>query len=143
MAADPVSKPFQLQMRDIAFAAQIPHVEHLKQNDSLFNRTAVLQLDSFSNDRLSSNNPLTQALQQATKKIMNNATEFNSEIEQIVNAELGSISGSESLSEIGWDSMASVMFLAMADEKFSKAIAPEELAAAKTVADLRALVGIG
>jgi hypothetical protein len=34
MAADPVSKPFQLQMRDIAFAAQIPHVEHLKQNDS-------------------------------------------------------------------------------------------------------------
>lgn len=130
-------------MRDIAFAAQIPHVEHLKQNDSLFNRTAVLQLDSFSNDRLSSNNPLTQALQQATKKIMNNATEFNSEIEQIVNAELGSISGSESLSEIGWDSMASVMFLAMADEKFSKAIAPEELAAAKTVADLRALVGIG
>jgi hypothetical protein len=41
MAADPVSKPFQLQMRDIAFAAQIPHVEHLKQNDSLFNRTAV------------------------------------------------------------------------------------------------------
>jgi 2-polyprenyl-3-methyl-5-hydroxy-6-metoxy-1,4-benzoquinol methylase len=42
MAADPVSKPFQLQMRDIAFAAQIPHVEHLKQNDSLFNRTAVI-----------------------------------------------------------------------------------------------------
>jgi hypothetical protein len=41
MAADPVSKPFQLQMRDIAFAAQIPHVEELKQNDSLFNRTAV------------------------------------------------------------------------------------------------------
>jgi len=42
MAADPVSKPLQLQMRDIAFAAQIPHVEHLKQNDSLFNRTAVI-----------------------------------------------------------------------------------------------------
>ena len=103
----------------------------------------ALQLDTFSNDRLSSSNPLTQALQQTTKKNMNNATEFNSEIEQIVNAELGSISGSESLSEIGWDSMASVMFLAMADEKFSKAIAPEELAAAKTVADLRALVGIG
>jgi hypothetical protein len=47
MAADPVSKPFQLQMRDIAFAAHIPHVEHLKQNDSLFNRTAVTRINNL------------------------------------------------------------------------------------------------
>jgi putative addiction module component (TIGR02574 family) len=42
MAADPVSRPGQLQMRDIAFAAQILHLEELKQNDTSFNRTAVI-----------------------------------------------------------------------------------------------------
>ena len=41
MAADPVSRPFQLQIRHIAFAAQIPHLEELKRNDSSFNRTGV------------------------------------------------------------------------------------------------------
>jgi spore maturation protein CgeB len=41
MAADPVSRPGHLHMRDIAFAAQIPHLEELKQNDTSFNRTAV------------------------------------------------------------------------------------------------------
>jgi acyl carrier protein len=72
---------------------------------------------------------------------MNTTNEINREIEQIVDAELGSIRGGESLSDIGWDSMATVMFIAMVDEKFSKAIAPERLAEAKTVADLHALVG--
>ena len=67
--------------------------------------------------------------------------EINREIEQIVNAADSSIVGSEALSDIGWDSMATVMFIAMADEKFSKPIAPEALAAAKTVADLHALIG--
>jgi len=42
MAANPVSRPFQLQIRHIAFAAQILHLEELKQNDTSFNRTAVL-----------------------------------------------------------------------------------------------------
>lgn len=72
---------------------------------------------------------------------MNKTEEINKEIEQIVNAEVGSITGAELLSDIGWDSMASVMFIAMVDEKFSKPIAPEGLAAAKTVADLHALIG--
>jgi hypothetical protein len=30
MAADPVSRLGQLQMRDIAFGAQLPHLEELK-----------------------------------------------------------------------------------------------------------------
>jgi hypothetical protein len=47
MAADPVSRPGQLQMRDIAFAAQILHLEELKQNDTSFNRTAVLDCNKF------------------------------------------------------------------------------------------------
>ena len=41
MAADPVSRPGQLQMRDIAFDAGILHLEELKKNDTSFNRTAV------------------------------------------------------------------------------------------------------
>jgi hypothetical protein len=45
MAADPVSRSGQLQMRDIDFAAQIPHLEELKQNDTSFNRTAVMLYD--------------------------------------------------------------------------------------------------
>ena len=74
---------------------------------------------------------------------MESTNKINSEIEQIVNAEPGSIKGMEALSDIGWDSMASVMFIAMADEKFAKAIDPETLATAKTVADLHALIEPG
>ena len=33
MAANPVSSPFQLQLRHIDFAVQIPHLEELKYND--------------------------------------------------------------------------------------------------------------
>jgi len=47
MATDPVSRAGQLQMRDIAFAAQIPYPEELKQNDTLFNRTGVIFLGEF------------------------------------------------------------------------------------------------
>jgi hypothetical protein len=36
MAADPANGPSQLQMRDIAFAVQIFHLEELKQNDTSF-----------------------------------------------------------------------------------------------------------
>ena len=72
---------------------------------------------------------------------MNSLNELNREIEQIVNAEAGSITGAEALGDIGWDSMATVMFIAMVDEKFSQPLAPEALAAAKTVADLHALIG--
>jgi hypothetical protein len=41
MAADRVGKIFELQIRHIAFAAQIPHLEELKQNDISFNWTGV------------------------------------------------------------------------------------------------------
>ncbi len=71
---------------------------------------------------------------------MKTADRIKSEIEQIVDVEPGSITGIEALSDIGWDSMASVMFIAMADERFSRAIDPQSLATAKTVADLHALI---
>ena len=71
---------------------------------------------------------------------MNKHEEINRELEQILALDVNSVTGTEALSDIGWDSMASVMFIALADEKFSQAIAPESLAAAKTVADLHALI---
>lgn len=73
---------------------------------------------------------------------MLNCSETNRELEQILNLDAGSLSGSEVLSEVGWDSMAAVMFVALADEKFSVTVVPESLAAAKSVGDLHALLGI-
>ena len=50
------------------------------------------------------------------------------------------ISGNESLEDLPeWDSMAKVMFLAMADTTMGRTITATELAACKTVGDLTAL----
>jgi acyl carrier protein len=44
------------------------------------------------------------------------------------------------LAEIAWDSLAVVSFIAAADEKFGKTIAPKKLAACVSIADLAALI---
>jgi hypothetical protein len=41
MAADPVGRPFQLQIRHIDFAAQISHLGHIKDNNNLLHQTIV------------------------------------------------------------------------------------------------------
>jgi len=43
MAASPVSRPGQLQMRDITFAARIRRPKEFKQNDTSFDRTTVIR----------------------------------------------------------------------------------------------------
>jgi acyl carrier protein len=73
---------------------------------------------------------------------MLSASKANRELEQILNLDANVIGGDEVLVEIGWDSMAAVMFVAMADEKFSQVIDAESLAAAKSVADLHRLLGV-
>ena len=72
---------------------------------------------------------------------MKRSDEINRLIEETVNAAAGSITGVETLSAIGWDSIAAVMFIASVDEKFSKPLDMESLAVARTVADLHALIG--
>ena len=62
------------------------------------------------------------------------------ELEVILNLEPNTIKGDESLADVGWDSMASVMFVALADEKFSLSIPPEKLAAASKISDLHELL---
>jgi acyl carrier protein len=67
-------------------------------------------------------------------------TEFFHELEEVVGVSKNSIQGNEFLKDInGWDSMATVGFLAMADEKLDTLVEPANLATCKTVSDLIAL----
>jgi acyl carrier protein len=67
---------------------------------------------------------------------MNDIFKVHREIEEIINLQNGTLSGDENLTEIDWDSMASVMFIALADEKYSKEISLSNLETAQTVSDL-------
>ncbi len=68
--------------------------------------------------------------------------EFLREIETVVEAAPGSLTGEESLAKLpGWDSMAAIGFIAMVDSRLGVVVNPADLAACKTVADLVALAG--
>jgi acyl carrier protein len=71
---------------------------------------------------------------------MINTQEFYHGLEEILELDPHTITGNEDLSEYSWDSMAVVMFIAMADSKFNIAVAPSKLAGAQTVADLLAII---
>lgn len=66
--------------------------------------------------------------------------QLHRDLESMLELEPDSITGGESLDEIGWDSMTVVMFIAMADQNYSVAIAASKLADAKSVSDLYDLV---
>jgi acyl carrier protein len=69
--------------------------------------------------------------------------EFLSNLEDLIEAEPGSLSAASVLAETpGWDSMAIMGFIAFADESLGSAPAPKAIKACQTVADLMALVGI-
>ena len=66
--------------------------------------------------------------------------EFLNSLEEAVGIDKDSLRGDEALKDIdGWDSMATVSFIAMADEKLGTLVEPAKLAACKTVTDLLAL----
>lgn len=53
------------------------------------------------------------------------------------------LTGQEELASLdGWDSMAVISFMAMADDDFGVTISPKDVAASKTVNDLAALLGV-
>ncbi len=63
--------------------------------------------------------------------------EFYSELEGLLELKAGTIQGTETLRDLpGWDSMAVLSVIAMADEKLGEVIAPNALAECKTVNDL-------
>ena len=69
-----------------------------------------------------------------------NKQEFFHKLEEIIAAPSGSILGNESLKDLpGWDSMASVAFIAMADETMAETVSASRLAYCKSVVDLVAL----
>jgi len=64
-------------------------------------------------------------------------TEFYSELESMLELEAGTLKGTESLSELeGWDSMAVLSFIALADSKLGVVASPAALASCRTVPDL-------
>lgn len=64
-------------------------------------------------------------------------------IDEVLELPLGSLSGDERLSELpGWDSVAVISFLAMADERFQATIQIDRIRDCKIVADLIALLSI-
>lgn len=66
------------------------------------------------------------------------------EIEEVVDMELGSLRGNESLDDLpNWDSLAFLSFLAMAESRFGVKVAPETLRAARSVTDLYAILAPG
>lgn len=68
--------------------------------------------------------------------------EFLRELEEVLEADVDSIKGDETLADLGsWDSLAVMAFIAMVDEKCGVTLAASKLADAKNVDDLIALVG--
>lgn len=61
-------------------------------------------------------------------------------IESILELSEGSLQGHEALSDLPWDSMCVVLFMAMADQKYSVNVPPTRIANAKSVPDLVALI---
>ena len=66
--------------------------------------------------------------------------QLHRDLEIMLELDPETIKGIETLDEIAWDSMTVVMFIAMADQKYSVAISPAKLANAKTVSDLYSLI---
>lgn len=68
--------------------------------------------------------------------------EFLRELEDVLEADVDSIKGDETLADLGsWDSLAVMTFIAMVDEKCGVTIAASKLSDAQSVGDLIALLG--
>jgi len=67
--------------------------------------------------------------------------EFLLLIDEIIEEDPGTLTGSETLSELdGWDSFATLEFMTLADKRFSVTLSGESIANCLTVSDLLDLV---
>ena len=66
--------------------------------------------------------------------------EFLREVKQVFEKQVESLTGNESLSELGWSSLSAVDFVGFCDEKFNIMLDVEQLRQCKNVNDLAALV---
>ena len=68
--------------------------------------------------------------------------EFLALLEDMLEANAGSMTGEESLNELeGWDSLAVMGFIAMVDQNFGVTLSPPKIAKSKSVQDLIVLLG--
>lgn len=68
-------------------------------------------------------------------------SEFLAELDAMLELDAGTLTGAEALDGIdSWDSLAVISFIALVDERFNTVVAGEDLAKAKTIDDLLALV---
>lgn len=69
-------------------------------------------------------------------------SQFVSELEHQMGLSEGSLKEDQVLSQLeSWDSMAAVLFIALADEQVGVTISGNQIAQAKTVGELLALLG--
>jgi acyl carrier protein len=67
--------------------------------------------------------------------------EFYKKLDEILDIPAGTLKGGESLNEFdGWDSMAMLGFIALADEIYGIAIPAKRIPACRTVDDLAGLI---
>jgi acyl carrier protein len=67
--------------------------------------------------------------------------EFYKKLDEILDIPTGTLKGGESLNEFdGWDSMAMLGFIALADEIYGIAIPAKRIPACRTVDDLAGLI---
>jgi len=70
-------------------------------------------------------------------------TDFYALIEEIVEADSGTVGGQDVLSDLeGWDSLSVVQFIAVMDKKTGTTPTAAKVVAAKTVADLAMSLGV-
>ena len=69
-------------------------------------------------------------------------SEFLRALEGQLELPAGSLKGNQALTDIeGWDSLAAVMFIALADEKVGVTISGNQIANSKTMDELLSLLG--
>lgn len=68
--------------------------------------------------------------------------EFLTALEEMLELDAGTLAPDATLDSLDtWDSLAVISFIALVDEHFDRVVAGEDLAKAKTIADLLALTG--
>jgi acyl carrier protein len=70
-----------------------------------------------------------------------NKKAFLNLIDELLELDEGTVAGDEELEERGWNSLAAVGFIAMADEQFGVIVAPAKLAHCRTANQLAELLG--
>lgn len=70
-----------------------------------------------------------------------NRKDFLLLLDEVIEAEPGTLTGAESLKDIAWDSLSVLGFIALMDERFGFEMSPKKLSKCETVNDLVALAG--